>query len=216
MATRELDIQELRLLGGRLCIDFVNTVENRAGDRPEELLISYADLVRWGQHAGLLDEPEATRLLALASTDGQAAEQVLGEALRLRETLHRTLLAIAGQQAPVAGDLQTIKDAYCRAVQAAVLARVGGGFEWDWRTPEPRLDQLFRPIAFSAVELLMQDDLRRVKVCANPHGCGWLFYDNSKNASRRWCRMEGCGSQAKMRRQYAKRRRTHSSVVQHE
>ncbi len=30
----------LRLLGGRLCIDFVNTVEDRAGERPEDFLTS--------------------------------------------------------------------------------------------------------------------------------------------------------------------------------
>ncbi|MFL5589598.1 MAG: CGNR zinc finger domain-containing protein [Ktedonobacteraceae bacterium] len=28
----------------------------------------------------------------------------------------------------------------------------------------------------------------------------------SKNGSRQWCSMEGCGSRAKMRRQYARKR----------
>jgi predicted RNA-binding Zn ribbon-like protein len=56
-----------------------------------------------------------------------------------------------------------------------------------------------------------------VKVCANPHGCGWLFYDSSKNGSRRWCSMEGCGSSIKNRRQYARRKaatRTGDAVTQ--
>jgi predicted RNA-binding Zn ribbon-like protein len=58
----------------------------------------------------------------------------------------------------------------------------------------------------SAVELLTTGDLRRIKVCENPYGCGWLFYDGSKNGSRRWCSMEECGGQSKARRQTARRR----------
>ena len=89
---------------------------------------------------------------------------------------------------------------------AATLAAEGERFAWNWRPDEQRLDQLLWPVARSAVELLTAGDPRRIKVCENPYGCGWLFYDGSKNGSRRWCSMEGCGSQVKMRRQYAKRR----------
>jgi predicted RNA-binding Zn ribbon-like protein len=62
-------------------------------------------------------------------------------------------------------------------------------------------------VARSAEELLLSGDPRRAKECPGPDGgCGWLFYDESKNASRRWCSMEGCGSQAKMRRYRSRRR----------
>ncbi|MFG1928500.1 CGNR zinc finger domain-containing protein [Cryptosporangium sp. NPDC048952] len=30
--------------------------------------------------------------------------------------------------------------------------------------------------------------------------CGWLFLDNSRNASRRWCEMDDCGNRARGRR----------------
>jgi predicted RNA-binding Zn ribbon-like protein len=56
------------------------------------------------------------------------------------------------------------------------------------------------------VTLLVEGDLARVKACPGPaNDCGWLFYDTSKNASRRWCSMEGCGSVAKMRHYRARR-----------
>jgi predicted RNA-binding Zn ribbon-like protein len=206
MAQRKIDIRELRLLGGRLCIDFVNTIENRAGDRPEELLSSYADLVGWSRHAGVLDEPDGFRLLALAGENSGAAEQVLEQALYLREALHRVLLAIATQHEPLPADLQVLETAYGHAIANARLAPAEDHFAWSWRDMGAQLDRMLWPVALSAVELLTDGDLRRVKVCANPHGCGWLFYDGSKNLSRRWCRMDGCGSQVKMRRQYAKRR----------
>ena len=55
----------------------------------------------------------------------------------------------------------------------------------------------------SARELLTTDRLRRVRQCP-AHDCGWLFLDTSKNGSRRWCRMDGCGAKAKMRRYRAR------------
>jgi predicted RNA-binding Zn ribbon-like protein len=33
----------------------------------------------------------------------------------------------------------------------------------------------------------------RVRECANPH-CTWLFYDESRNATRRWCDPQACGN----------------------
>ena len=43
-----------RLLGDRLCLDFVNTVESPNSD-PEEYLSAYPDLVRWGRHVNILN-----------------------------------------------------------------------------------------------------------------------------------------------------------------
>jgi len=52
----------------------------------------------------------------------------------------------------------------------------------------------------SGVDLLLGDDPSRLKQCPAPDGCGWLFYDASKNATRRWCSMRMCGNGAKARR----------------
>ena len=38
----------------------------------------------------------------------------------------------------------------------------------------------------------------RLKVCASPH-CRWAFWDGTRNRSRRWCAMAGCGNRAKNR-----------------
>jgi predicted RNA-binding Zn ribbon-like protein len=206
MTRQRLDFQALRLLGGAPCLDFVNSVENRAGHLPEDFLTSYADLVRWGEHAGLMDDATAARLLELAAEDEPAAREALQRALGLRAGLHRLFLAIAMRSRPDPSDLDHLRRAYADAISSATLVPEDERFGWDWRRDEKRLDQLLWPVARSAVELLIAGDLQRVKVCENPYGCGWLFYDGSKNGSRRWCSMEGCGSQVKMRRQYAKRR----------
>ena len=53
--------------------------------------------------------------------------------------------------------------------------------------------------ALSALTLLTQADLSRIKQCQGDH-CGWLFLDTTKNKSRRWCEMEVCGNRAKQKR----------------
>ena len=58
-------------------------------------------------------------------------------------------------------------------------------------------------IVESAVALLTSPDLERVKACP---GCGWFFLDETKNGSRRWCSMRMCGSLAKSRRYYLRKR----------
>ncbi|GAB3754729.1 CGNR zinc finger domain-containing protein [Microlunatus parietis] len=44
----------------------------------------------------------------------------------------------------------------------------------------------------------------RLKVCDRTT-CRWAYYDTSRNQSRRWCSMTGCGNHIKMRRAYAAR-----------
>ena len=206
MGEHGIRVEDLRLLGGRPCIDFVNTVENRAGTSPVDVITDATALVAWARHAGILDAADGERLLRHADEPDSGAQRTLVQALRLREALHRVLLAVARQHDPPAADLRMIERVYQRALAHAHLTPAGARLAWDWRSAEPRLEHVLWMIAMSAVELLTNGDLKRVKVCDNQHGCGWLFYDGSKNASRRWCSMEGCGSQVKMRRQYAKRR----------
>ena len=58
------------------------------------------------------------------------------------------------------------------------------------------------PVAHAAAVLLTSGNLDRLKLCA---GCYWVFLDASRNRSRRWCTMEVCGTDEKMRRYVAKR-----------
>jgi AcrR family transcriptional regulator/predicted RNA-binding Zn ribbon-like protein len=50
--------------------------------------------------------------------------------------------------------------------------------------------------AFLAVQA--RGEWLRLKVCASPD-CRWAFWDGTRNRSRRWCDMAGCGNRAKNR-----------------
>src|SRR6266851_1001987 len=69
------------------------------------------------------------------------------------------------------------------------------------------LDAALRPIVESAVGLLTSSKLARLRRCGSST-CYWLFLDETKNCSRRWCEMASCGNLMKVRRHRAKQHRS--------
>ncbi|WP_328474077.1 ABATE domain-containing protein [Actinoplanes sp. NBC_00393] len=193
------------LYGGLTCLDFANTVDGRPTPQPEDHLHDYRDLVRWAAYAGLLDTAAAHWLTGLAEARPADAAASYTAALRLREAIFR---ACSGDAPPQPGDLALIQQAYAAAMSHATLTPDGPGFSWALDTDH--LDRAWWPAAVSAVDLLTTGPLPRVKVCASTGGCDGLFVDTSKNGSRRWCRMQDCGTEAKIGRQTARRRAARS------
>jgi predicted RNA-binding Zn ribbon-like protein len=198
------------LVAGELCLDFANTVEPRVasyhGGHPREYLASYVDLVEWCRHAGIMGGDGADRLLAEAGRQPDMARYIFEKAIGVREAIYRSFLAIASKKQPVRRDLDLLHTIYAQAIASARLATTDAGFDLVWSVPGDRLDYPLWPIARSAVELLMHGDPHRIKDClTGGDGCGWLFYDTSKNNSRRWCSMRGCGNPAKERRRASRR-----------
>jgi predicted RNA-binding Zn ribbon-like protein len=64
---------------------------------------------------------------------------------------------------------------------------------------------------WSAADLVLATDRLRLRCCANPR-CGWLFLDDSKAGTRRWCSMSACGNRAKVQR-HAQRQRSLKAPV---
>lgn len=62
-------------------------------------------------------------------------------------------------------------------------------------------------IADAYLRSTIDETFSRVKTCALPE-CQWAFYDTSRNRSRRWCAMDGCGNRVK-NRSYRARRALH-------
>ncbi len=195
-----------RPLGGVLCLDFVNTVHSRGASPPHNYLRHYADLVRWSLHVGSLDESQARHLLLLGERRPAEAAHTFAAALALRETLDRVFGAVAHGETPASGDLDALRAAHCAALHHARLVPAADGYVWEWAEADA-LDRVIWLVIQSAIELLLSQEVARVRECANAAGCGWLFLDRSKNGSRRWCSMDECGSRDKMRRQYARRLR---------
>ncbi len=189
------------LIAGNVCLDFVNTLDDRH-TQPKELLERYEDLARFGEDAGLLEPAEVDRLLQISSKAPERAHEALRRAKELREVIHDVFWAMIRKRPVPADPLVRLN----REVQiaAAHLRLVPANGRFEWRFDDlANVDGLLWPIARAAADLLASDQLPFVRACSSKE-CEWFFLDTSKNHHRRWCDMSRCGNRAKVRRFYAK------------
>ena len=199
-----VETEDFELIGHQLCLDYVNTLDDRMGNPPHELLNSYTDLVSWSQKTHLLMDKQAEHLLEQARRHPADASDVFQRALVLREAIFRIFVAIADRTSPAEDDLALLNGALANAMCHACVVPKAEGFAWDWTDKENALDRMLWQVARSAADLLTSELLDDVRVCA-AEDCMWLFFDTSKNHSRRWCDMKSCGNRAKARRHYARK-----------
>jgi len=205
MEEHEKQEQVFDLTGGLLCLDFANTVEDRTELHPQELLVSFKDLVSWSRKSQVLTEQEGRELSEKAAQHPSEATRVLQRAVEVREAIFRLFKAVAEDESPEEGDLVTLSAMVAEAQKHAQLVPGGDGFHWEWACKPDDLDCMLWPVVRSAADLLTSDELDTVRVCASD-SCNWLFIDTSKNHSRRWCNMKSCGNREKARRFYTRKK----------
>ncbi|XVS60918.1 CGNR zinc finger domain-containing protein [Actinosynnema sp. CA-299493] len=159
---------------------FANTVDLE--DETDDLAGAEA-AAAWLHARGLLDEPvpltteEHRRLLDLRAGVRSALGQVQPDGLAAGEAVLASLPVLVSL---TAGGL----------VPALGL---------------PPVDRALARLAIAWSELVTTGESQRLKRCADDV-CGWVFWDVSRNHSRRWCKMRVCGNRAKSRRYSARQR----------
>jgi predicted RNA-binding Zn ribbon-like protein len=199
------------LVGGRLCLDFVNTVGGWNPDPSSnksapfaavaraDKLDDYFDLLAWSLHSGLLGENEAQSLAREAGRREKEAAATLKRAIALRGAIYRICAAIIHGARPRVADLDLLNKELNLAHGRVRLSASEGNLVWEWTDTKNALDRMLWLVADSAAEMLTTDDLTRLRECPG-EDCGWLFLDISKNSRRQWCDMQTCGNLAKVRR----------------
>jgi predicted RNA-binding Zn ribbon-like protein len=158
---------------------FVNSVDIESG---EDELTSPEELRAWLAERELMDAGER-----VSGAD-------LRRALHVREGLRAVLLANNGL--PLEGErVKRLDDAVARArMRMRFRAGAEPALEPEAGGVDGALGRLMAIVA-AAVE---QGRWERLKAC-HRDPCFWAFYDNSKNRSGRWCKMEACGNIEKAR-----------------
>ena len=181
------DGHPVRLVGGRLALDFLNTADWSAdGAVIREGLETADDARAWAAGCGL---PEVRTAPA-------------AELRAFRAALRRLVLG------PERGrdDVRMLETAL--AEEAPLLAPAASGALVV--APEASLRRL---VAASAAALLGDPrEAGRIKLCPG-HDCGWLFLDETRGGRRRWCSMATCGNRAKARRSYQRATGAHKAKV---
>ncbi|MDH4219612.1 MAG: ABATE domain-containing protein [Candidatus Aminicenantes bacterium] len=207
MTKEKTYVEDIDLIGGKLCLDFSNTADWHARENPQENLNTYNDLVRWSLRAGILSEGDVQKLIRRAKRKPSESEKVLRRAIELREAIYRIFSSVAAGSLPKKEDLSVLSRNLSKTMAQSRIIPVKNGFLWDTKGDKDALDWILNPIVRSAADLLASDELNRVKQCADDRGCGLLFLDSSRNRSRRWCDMKDCGNRAKARRFYKRIRK---------
>ena len=198
-------LNDLKIVGGALCLDFANTVAwRRKGDFGNHLS-DYTDLIAWGGHVGTLDEMLADTLRNRAASHPKLAQAAYNRAIALREAIYRIFSSFSTGDSIRKSDLARLNASLAAALKHLRIVNREKTFVLDWHEVEGELDLPLWMVARSAVDLLASERLPRVHECRG-QDCGWLFLDQSRNRSRRWCDMADCGNREKARRNYARKR----------
>jgi predicted RNA-binding Zn ribbon-like protein len=202
--------RELPIVGGHLALDFANTVDDPDGPERYDHVGTYPELVAWSVRIGMLQSDQAQGLLTAAQERPQARSAALKRAHLLRHILIEIFTEIAainrGQSATTEGSppntrWRELRPFVTDAMAHAELAWEGSTYQLTW-ADTTRLDAMLWPVGVAAGDLITSPQLSRLKKCA---GCPWLFLDQSKNLSRRWCAMNDCGTHEKIRRYVTRR-----------
>lgn len=188
-----------------LCLDFANTRYWRGTGEPTETLKGLDDVFTWLSAANALD-PAAVEDLRARWPSGQGDDAAFADVLALREALYRTFSAVARHEAPREEDLARLNRALADAPARTQLVNKDGAYLWRVEKLEPKIADLLTPVLWTAGDMIAEPRRDRVRLCANDK-CVWLFLDDSKSGTRRWCDMKACGNRAKAHRHYEKKKK---------
>lgn len=188
------EIDEIRLDGGRLCLDFVNTVHDRFETPQRDYLNTVRDLIDWSLKADIIDVKKHRTLKKTIRSNSQKAKLFFAQAINLRELLYSLFLNISKNQEVQNKDVEEFNGLVSDSFSRLKIKRQRTEFLEGWNIDEGDLINVTLPIIKDAYDLLLYNRHERIRECPK---CGWIFFDSSKNGRRRWCSMEICGSRAK-------------------
>jgi predicted RNA-binding Zn ribbon-like protein len=198
-------------VAGVVCLDFVNTLDERFTPDAKELLKEYPDLARFAEDTGILADEQVDRLLTRSIEHPNEAQHALASAIQLREAISEIFYAVARKKPVPARALAILNQHVQEAARHLELVAGRHRFEWKFDAHSYDLFAPLWPIARDAAELLVSERVEYVRACASKT-CEWIFLDESKNHRRRWCDMTKCGNRAKVKRFYVRRKRNAATL----
>jgi len=185
-----------RFTGGILALDTANTVVLR--DDPGKTFDRFEDPAEIARFA---DAASGFRAAELGGRrlEAPSPASIAPVVLSIREATDRLFRRAVSKGAIATADLPEFLRT-CAGALAGSRTEVGAAGRpfGDPATPIA----LEAALAVSALSLLRDDTVARLRICPN---CSWLFVDRSRNSSRLWCDMAVCGNRQKASRHYRRR-----------
>ena len=189
-------INEMAMVGGRLCLDFINTTNWLDMDPVDDRLTDFSQALAWGVRVGLIRLPGEAD--SLDPTNRKTDPRVA----RLHQFRYMLRQLFVSARPPDPATLALFNQCL-RQTGGLVMAVTEKDLNFVCRSHD--LSWIEAPVAYSAAELLISPLKKRIKQCPGPR-CGWLFLDSSPNNRRRWCSMATCGNKHKARQFYGRKK----------
>lgn len=183
-----------KLIGGEVCLDFVNTISWPGTPKSHDWLNSWSNIAIWASAVGLKVGPGLTDDIWLNLNQELA---VLNE---VRGDLKAVLKPMAmNKQLPFAP-----MEKLDLLVHQSFIMRYLDTETHKWRWKEGRtMKELLAPVIWNAAYTLTELEPKRLKYCGK---CEWLFYDKTRSATRKWCDMADCGGRNKALKYYHRKK----------
>lgn len=192
-------------VGNHVALDLVNTVSWRLDPaRVVDRLPDGLAVVRWSHFVGLIDDARAADFTQEMVIDPKVGNDVAAQVRGIRERLYRLLQPVAAGGDPAVDDVEALRRWLVEVLRRAEIAAV---MPLHWSVPLRTVRDLPIELGLCAWRLLEHEDPKRIRQCRDS-ACGWLFLDQTKNASRVWCSSADCGNRTRARRHYQRRSRT--------
>jgi len=188
--------------GDHLTLDFVNTLDWRLSDSPEDRMGSYEDLLAWSEHSGALDARAVDSLRRAAKQSPRESDRAYRRALELRELIYRAIEAVMHGSRPDRKAIDGLNAFVKRTSARTLLGWTVQGYAWKSRQGTNGFEAMLDPVVHSTSTLLTSPLIAKIAQCQDDRGCGWLFLDKSRSHARRWCSMSNCGNRAKAKRHH--------------
>lgn len=182
--------------GGDPCLDFVNTEIVSLTEGRLDLLEDFSDLLDWLAQTGLVSRREAEGL-GREWSNTPAARRTLAWAQRLRSELRGTMEGLARRHPVRSSTIHLLNRVLRARGLVEQLVKTNGRLEKKTIAVFRRPADALQPLAQAAANLLTSPRVSQVRHCEGP-GCILFFLDTTRNHSRRWCSMEGCGNRVKV------------------
>jgi hypothetical protein len=169
---------------------FLNTRWNLRDEGKGETFTSPVGLVDWLASRGLISRPV------------QLGEPDLERALAVREGLRALAFANNGRDLD-RGRVEAMHAEPRGAVTGIRIEADGPRFVPGGATG---LDAALGALFAITARAMIDGSWVKLKACPGRH-CGWVFYDQSRNQSARWCSTKVCGNREKSRAYYRRKTR---------
>lgn len=167
-----------------ICLDFINSQWHKKFNNVEVLKETHwinEFLIKWNLNSEKLPTSNFyPDLLSLRNTLIRTLETIL-----LNETVDLIFLKDLNKYL----SLCTYRKSIEKSENTLSIIEKPESYDWNWVMSE---------ITLSFCSLVLNKNLDRIKICENPD-CEFIYYDNSKNQTKRWC-CNNCSNLMKVRR----------------